>query len=220
MSRNKHPEVTVERILGAAERLFLGKGYDDTTIQDIVDELGGLTKGAVYHHFNGKEEILEAVSSRMFSRADPFGKVMCREDLDALGKLREAVRLSFADAACSELAAQTVQANRNPRMLVKMLLSGRDVLTPRFAELIELGLEDGSISTPYGPELAELLPLLSSLWLLPAVYPTSEEELRRKFSFIADMLDRMGLPIFTEDFKGLVESYIEKRAAKCRADCG
>ena len=37
MSRNKHPEVTVERILDAAERLFLGKGYDDTTIQDIVD---------------------------------------------------------------------------------------------------------------------------------------------------------------------------------------
>ena len=50
MARNKYPEVTVERILDAAQRLFLEKGYDNTTIQDIVDELGGLTKGAVYHH--------------------------------------------------------------------------------------------------------------------------------------------------------------------------
>ena len=61
MARNKYPEVTVERILDAAQRLFLEKCYDNTTIQDIVDELGGLTKGAVYHHFKSKEEILDAV---------------------------------------------------------------------------------------------------------------------------------------------------------------
>ena len=36
MARNKYPEVTVERILDAAQRLFLEKGYDNTTIQDIV----------------------------------------------------------------------------------------------------------------------------------------------------------------------------------------
>ena len=65
MARNKYPEVTEERILEAAQRLFLEKGYDNTTIQDIVDQLGGLTKGAVYHHFKSKEEILNAVSDRM-----------------------------------------------------------------------------------------------------------------------------------------------------------
>ena len=44
MARNKYPEVTVERILDVSQRLFLEKGYDNTTIQDIVDELGGLSK--------------------------------------------------------------------------------------------------------------------------------------------------------------------------------
>ena len=39
MARNKYPEITVEKILDAAQRLFLEKGYDNTTIQDIVDEL-------------------------------------------------------------------------------------------------------------------------------------------------------------------------------------
>ena len=51
MARNKYPEVTEERILDVAQRLFLEKGYENTTIQDIVDGLGGMTKGAVYHHF-------------------------------------------------------------------------------------------------------------------------------------------------------------------------
>ena len=54
MARNKYPEVTEERILEAAQRLFLEKGYDNTTIQDIVDQLGGLTKGAVYTTSNPK----------------------------------------------------------------------------------------------------------------------------------------------------------------------
>jgi AcrR family transcriptional regulator len=66
MARNKYPEVTVERILDVSQRLFLEKGYENTTIQDIVDGLDGLTKGAVYHHFKSKEEIMDAVGDRMF----------------------------------------------------------------------------------------------------------------------------------------------------------
>lgn len=60
MARNKYPELTVEKILEVSQRLFLEKGYEQTTIQDIVDNLGGLTKGAVYHHFKSKEEIINA----------------------------------------------------------------------------------------------------------------------------------------------------------------
>ena len=44
MARNKYPEVTVKKILEVSQRLFMEKGYDNTTIQDIVNELGGLTK--------------------------------------------------------------------------------------------------------------------------------------------------------------------------------
>ena len=60
----------MEKILTAARRLFLEKGYEKTTIQDIVDQLGGLTKGAVYHHFKSKEEIMNALTTKMFFPAD------------------------------------------------------------------------------------------------------------------------------------------------------
>ena len=88
MARNKYPEVTVERILDVSQRLFLEKGYDSTTIQDIVDKLGGLTKGAVYHHFKSKEEIMDAVGDRMFFENNPFEAVRKRTDLNGLQKLR------------------------------------------------------------------------------------------------------------------------------------
>ena len=62
--RNKYPEETVRRILDVAEELFMTKGYEHTTMADIVNGLGGLTKGAVYHHFKSKEDIYEAVFER------------------------------------------------------------------------------------------------------------------------------------------------------------
>ena len=61
MARNKYPEETKKKILEVARELVCMKGYDNTTIQDIVDNLGGLTKGVIYHHFKSKQDILEKV---------------------------------------------------------------------------------------------------------------------------------------------------------------
>ena len=40
MARNRHPEATVERILAEAARLFLQKGYEKTSMQDIMEGTG------------------------------------------------------------------------------------------------------------------------------------------------------------------------------------
>ena len=64
MARNKHPEQTVKLILDTASTLFFQKGYDHTTLQDIIDATH-LSKGAIYHHFASKEAILIAVADRM-----------------------------------------------------------------------------------------------------------------------------------------------------------
>lgn len=47
MARNKYPEETYELILDVSTRLFFEKGYEKTSLQDIINELGGLTKGAI-----------------------------------------------------------------------------------------------------------------------------------------------------------------------------
>lgn len=210
MARNRHPEVTVERILDAAQRLFLEKGYDNTTIQDIVDELGGLTKGAVYHHFKGKEEIMDAVNDRMFFSHNPFEAVRGLSGLTALEKLRQAVLIYNSDEDSGELARQSAAIMKNPRLLEGMLVSNRETLTPYYLELINEGLADGSITTRYPRELAELLPILTSLWFMPGIYPATRGEQRRKFDFILDMLDAMGLPLRDGRVEAVVDSFFEK----------
>jgi len=210
MARNKYPEVTVERILDVSQRLFWEKGYDHTTIQDIVDELGGLTKGAVYHHFKSKEEIMDAVTDRMFFENNPFEAVRKRSDLNGLQKLRETIRLNQTDTARTNMTVQAIPITKNPRILVGMIDSNRRVLTPYFLELIEEGNKDGSLHTEYAKEIAELLPLLTSLWLLPAVFPATKEDMKRKFSFIKDMLDSMGVPLVDDTIMTLVDEFLSQ----------
>lgn len=210
MARNKYPEVTVERILDVSQKLFLEKGYENTTIQDIVDELGGLTKGAVYHHFKSKEEIMDAVGDRMFFSNNPFEAVRSRTDLNGLQKLREVVRLNQSDEERVRLTAQSVPIAKSPRLLQEMIVSNRKVLTPYFQELIEEGNQDGSLHTDYPREIAELLPLLTSLWLLPSIFPASREQMKRKFLFLGEMLEKMGVPLMDDGIRALVDRFFEQ----------
>lgn len=207
MGRNKYPEVTQERILDVAQRLFLEKGYENTTIQDIVCELKDLTKGAVYHHFKSKEEIMDAVSQRMFFDNNPFEKVKDRDDLNGLEKLRELVLVNHSDTARTDMTVQSIPMNRNPRMLIGMVEANRRNLTPYFLELIEEGNRDGSICTKYAQEIAELLPLLTSLWLLPSVFPATKAQMRRKFSFIGEMVEKMGVPLFDDTIYQIIDEF-------------
>jgi len=53
-----------ERIVRSAAKLFLEKGYDKVSINDIIDSVGG-SKGTIYSHFGSKEKLFEAVVQQM-----------------------------------------------------------------------------------------------------------------------------------------------------------
>ena len=210
MARNKHPEVTVEKILDVAQQLFLEKGYDNTTIQDIVDKLGGLTKGAVYHHFKSKEEIICALSDKMFSDCNPFIEVKKREDLNGLQKMREVMRLNQSNTNGTEINLQVLPLLKNPRIFTELIEANRRDLSPRWLELIEEGIADGSIQTEYAKEIAELIPLLGDVWLYPAVYPATESEIFHKFCFLKEMLEKMGVPVIDDEMTDILKKQIQK----------
>lgn len=53
-----------QRLLAAATRLFAEQGYDRTSVQEIV-EAAGVTKGALYHYFGSKDDLLHEIYARM-----------------------------------------------------------------------------------------------------------------------------------------------------------
>ena len=212
MARNKYPEATVEKILEAAQRLFLEKGYENTTIQDIVDELGGLTKGAIYHHFKSKEEIICALSDKLFAENNPFAIVKQRKDWNALQKMREAVKLNQQNPQEAQLHMEALPLLENPRIFAEMIKSNHQLLTPLWLDLIEEGIADGTIQTDYPKEIAELIPLLGDVWLYPNIFPATEEEIVHKFLFFKEMLEKMGVPILDDDLTEHIKARLHQIA--------
>ena len=63
-----------------AAKLFLEKGYENTSLNDIIKNLGGLTKGAIYSHFKSKEEIYQAVIYQMSAFSDDATEEIIKSD--------------------------------------------------------------------------------------------------------------------------------------------
>lgn len=197
MARNKHPEVTVVKILEVSKRLFLEKGYDNTKIQDIADELG-MTKGAIYHHFESKEEIMNKLGETMFIHNNPFEIVKKRNDLNGLEKMKLAIKLNQSNEQMVELTNQALPLLENPQILAKMFESNYQNLLPYWLELIQEGQEDGSIKTDQPKELAELF-ILTDLWMIPSLFPGNVDDIKNRYKFVTVMLGKMGLPLYDEE---------------------
>ena len=197
MARNKHPEVTVGKILEVSKRLFLEKGYDNTKIQDIADELG-MTKGAIYHHFESKEEIMNKLGETMFIHNNPFEIVKKRNDLNGLEKMKLAIKLNQSNEQMVELTNQALPLLENPQILARMFESNYQNLLPYWLELIQEGQEDGSIKTEQPKELAELF-ILTDLWMIPSLFPGNVDDIKNRYKFVTVMLGKMGLPLFDEE---------------------
>ena len=67
----KAPAVRRAELIDCAQRLFLLKGYEKTTINDVI-AAAGLSKGAFYHHFRSKEDLLEAIAARFAQQGLAF----------------------------------------------------------------------------------------------------------------------------------------------------
>ena len=125
MSRNKYPEETVNLILDVSQRLFIEKGYDNTTIQDIIDELGGLTKGAIYHHFSSKQDILDAVIERLFAKntlSASWRKIQSDTGITGGEKLKRMLAAALTDEQEQQFRKLGVHLQNMPQMLSDLVL--------------------------------------------------------------------------------------------------
>ena len=102
---------------------------------------------------------------------------------------------------------------RDPHILSSAIAENRRVLTPLWLELLEEGIRDGSVQTEYARELAELLPLVN-FWMLPSIFPATEEELLHKYHFVMEVLSHMGLPLYNEDSISFTEKLITDMTGK------
>ena len=207
MARNKHPEQTVQLILDTASTLFLQKGYDKTTLQDIIDATK-LSKGAIYHHFVSKEAILIAVADRIgeFNSA-VLAEIRDKKGLTGAEKLREmfrtAVRLSFQGGILNMLPFLI----ENPKFMALQMESILNEAAPCYVlPILREGIADGSIRADYPEQLAEVLLLMTDLWLHPILRPSTPEQVRARCAFFNQFTRQYGFELLDED---LIEAMAE-----------
>lgn len=203
MARNKHPEETVNLILDVAARLFMEKGYEHTSIQDIIDNLGGLSKGAIYHHFKSKEDILVAVTDKMTEESNKQLKaIRDREDLSGKEKLKTIFQESIFRHDLDDMFAAAPNVSDNPRLIFSTIRDTVDVVAPDYiVPIIEEGIRDGSIQTEYPEEFAELVILIANMWLNPMIFDSTPEETYRKIMVFRQMMQGFGLDIVDDEMR-------------------
>lgn len=213
MARNKYPEETVNLILETAMKLFAEKGYEHTSIQDIINNLGGLSKGAIYHHFRSKEDILNAVTIKMSEQSNKMlFEIQNSPGLTGKEKLRKLLTESLNRSVHDEIFAAAPNIGDSPALVFSILRGTIDYTAPVYVlPIIEQGIADGSIQTEYPKELAELILLVGNVWLDPMIFDDDPEGIYRKCKMYDQMLRAFGLDILDESvferLRSLTEVY-------------
>ncbi|MGG0656063.1 TetR/AcrR family transcriptional regulator [Rummeliibacillus pycnus] len=207
MPRNKYPEITEKRILDTATKLFLENGWEETTIQDIVDELGDLTRGAFYHHFKSKEDIIDAVLNRLATENDPFKKAKNISGISGLEKLRMAFLLSFENIGQLEAVKTIPTILNNPKLIARQLQDCVNSGAPDILAFIEEGVIDGSISVQYPKQTSETFMLLTNIWLSPIIFSVDTEEYLLKIKHLQELFDSIGLSVIDDNILAVLEKF-------------
>lgn len=194
MARNKYPEETVRRILDTAEELFIQKGYDHTSLQEIL-EATGLSKGAIYHHFASKEEIFYSVCDRIGQRnGEVLAEVRDDPALNGLDKLRAIFKVSLQPERQAKMFCMMPYLIDNAKFLATEMRSIFSEVVPDFLEpILRQGVADGTIRTDRPKELAEAMMLLSDLWVNPIVQESTPEEIRARCEVYNRLFESFGV---------------------------
>ncbi|SFL46731.1 TetR/AcrR family transcriptional regulator [Streptomyces pini] len=137
-----------QRLLAAATRLFADRGYDRTSVQEIV-EAAGVTKGALYHYFGSKDDLLHEIYGRVLR--------LQQERLDAFASSDAPVERRLRDAA-ADVVVTTIDNLDDASIFFrsmhqlsedkqKQVRSERRRYHERFRALIEEGQQAGVFST-------------------------------------------------------------------------
>ena len=213
MARNKHPEETVEKILRVSLKLFQEKGYAATTIQDIVDALG-MSKGAIYHHFKSKADIMDLLSERYYQNLSWFPDPKGIPGENGLEKLRYVFRYFLSDPSKEEIDGMMLPLLRDPKMVSLSLDSVFREAAPYMDRLVQEAIADGSASPQFPQVLPEAFMLLTNLWMWTELYRRDREGFLQRLLFSKAMLEHFGLPILTSELVEVSMDYYDRLLAR------
>lgn len=186
-------------------KLFIEKGYEKTTIQDIVDELG-MSKGAIYHHFKSKEDIIEAIWTDGVDVYDWKNKLEKISFVNAKEKLETIFTYHLTNKYKQKADAMAMPLLENPKFLTHHLHQTLYDVPPIFAEIFKEGNADGSLNVEQPKETAEIMCLLINTWINPMVFSGAKQEVLERVKLFSKMMLQLGINI---DMNKICNAFLE-----------
>jgi AcrR family transcriptional regulator len=220
--------------LDIALELFYQKGFENTTINDIIEE-AGVSKGAFYHYFNSKEEVLETIARQYVEKKlNVIEKIAGQDDLNSLEKINQISEDMFGfkmrHAEMRWKIYKIIARNNNIKLENQILEYSLELSRPIYHKIIMQGITEGTFHINYPEEATELYIYLNSIFNKMSskiiidlfesdlddletlkrkmMEPKCIEILTRRFAFYEETLERI-LGIERGSIK-LVEPLLEK----------
>ena len=206
MARNKYPQRTVEKILEVSLALFNEKGYEKTTIQDIVNALG-MSKGAIYHHFKSKDEIIEALSERCYHNDTQMELLRNASDKTGIEKLRAIIYRQIQNEEKKQIDTISINLWKNPKIFMSGMAENLSVNSQIVERILKEGMEDGSIRQQDPLCAAQVLMLLLNYWICSPIVLKELDAIPAKVAYFRTLCDSMGIPVIDEPLEQELTSY-------------
>ena len=161
----KKGELRRDSILRTAEKLFFEKGYDETSIQDILDALS-ISKGGFYHYFESKIALLEEICrQRAASELERIrgelhsGKLNPTQKINLLLGALHLFKRESPDFTALVLKISYIDRDVHFREQTRSFML--DSLRPLMDEVVSAGIADGSFFTRNPGQIGRIILMLS-----------------------------------------------------------
>lgn len=209
MARNKYPEKTRKAILDSAVKLFTIYGWEKVTIQEVIDDVGGITRGAFYHHFKSRKELIDAVTNEYFSSDKRVISLAEEKDSKAISRLKTGIIVSLEQQTADDNLSNVPSVINSPEFVFRIVHDGVNLNAKKIAELIEQGNQDGSWQVDSVKELAESFTLLLNIWINPNIIDVERGDYLRKVQFMDQFLKSFGIELFDEELEQAFIAYYD-----------
>ena len=156
----KKGERRKQELLQIAYRMFLQKGYEETSVDEIISQ-AGIAKGTYYYYFETKEQMLEEVIGMMIGQEIQAAEQILQTDLPVPQKILGIIT-SLRPAPAESPIEEALMKPENIIMHGKIQKKLIESVTPLLSEVVEEGIAEGIFACDHIPERVRMLLVISS----------------------------------------------------------
>lgn len=176
-------------ILDAAQHLFVSKGFQATTVEDILTATG-IAKGTLYYHFAGKDQVLAALIERTVARVAQHAQAIAASDLAPVQKFLSIVSGAQMTGGDADLTEQ-LHAPGNAEFHLQSNVAMVRALAPALTEVVEQGIEAGVFTTPQPREDVEIILVAGGMLTDEGIFVGDSDERPRRMMGVIGAAERL-----------------------------